>query len=80
VATHGADAVLIDLGFPQGGQRKLQGSRSADAMDLQAAAVQSDLWPLVHAVGLVIEKLLLLMAANGWDDLSWPRFTGHLGE
>lgn len=68
VATHGADAALIDLGYPEAEQRKLRGDRYAQGQDLAIAGIQTDLFPLIHAVGFAIKELLLLMSQNSWDD------------
>jgi len=69
IASHGADAALIDLGYPEAQQRKMQGkNRYALGQDLAIAAVQADLTPLVFAVGHVVKQLLLLMRDNKWDD------------
>jgi len=68
VATHGADAALIDLGYPEARQRKMQGkNRYALGQDLAIAAVQADLAPLIYAVGHVVKELFLLMSNNNWD-------------
>lgn len=68
VATHGADAALIDLGYPEAQQRKMQGkNRYALGQDLAIAAVQADLTPLIYAVGHVVKELFLLMSNNNWD-------------
>lgn len=69
IATHGADAALIDLGYPEAERRKMQGkNRYALGQDLAIAAVQADLMPLVYAVGHVVKELLVLMSGNNWDD------------
>ncbi len=69
VAAHGADAALIDLGYPEAQQRKMQGkNRYALGQDLAIAAVQADLTPLIYAVGYVLKELFLLMRDNNWDD------------
>lgn len=68
IATHGVDAALVDLGYPEDQPRKLRGkNRFALGRDLAVAAVQSDLAPLVFAVRFALEKLFLLMR-NGWSD------------
>jgi hypothetical protein len=69
IAAHGADAALIDLGYPEAEQRKMQGKNNyALGHDLAIAAVQADLMPLIFAVGHVLNELLLLMRDNDWDD------------
>lgn len=68
IATHGADAALIDLGFPPGGQRELLHGSMMPTNDLGFAALNADLSALLFAVRLVLDGALRAAAANGWDD------------
>lgn len=77
IATHGADAALVDLGFPEDHERPLRGRRVAYGTDLAVASVQSDLSPIIFAVGFVLEKLFLRMQACDWDD---ELFEAHFSE
>jgi len=72
VATHGADAVLIDLGFPGDLERKMRrGTVSGERLGL--AGLNADLSPLLGAVRKVLGSLLLHMRECDWDDDEFDR-------
>lgn len=73
IATHGADAVLIDLGFPPGGQRELLHGSMMPTDDLGFAALNADLSALLFAVRLVLDGSLREAAADNWDDERFER-------
>lgn len=73
VATHGADAVLLDLGYPLGPDRPLRRRRSARAEDLGFAALHADLAPVRSAVRFVLSKLWQRAQAYQWDDADFEK-------
>ena len=73
IATHGADTALVDLGFPEGGQRALRGGKSAAGEDLGFAALSADLTIMIYAVQHVLDNLLRHMSAHEWDDAEFER-------
>jgi hypothetical protein len=77
IATHGADAALIDLGFPPGEQRELLHGSMMPTDDLGFAALSADLSTLLYAVRLVLNASLREAAASDWDDEEFDRqFSG----
>lgn len=73
IATHGADAALIDLGFPEGVERALMGGQSVPGEDLGFPALSADLTILIFGVQHVLDKLLRLQRDAGWDDDEFER-------
>lgn len=67
IATHGADAVLIDLDYPGDRQRPLRGGVMA-GHDLAFASLDADLSLLRFAIAEVIAELWPIMRAARWDD------------
>jgi hypothetical protein len=68
IATHGADAVLLDLGYPIGRERKIAGRRVAEPSSLAVASLSSDLSALLHAARHATRTLWLETAAADWSD------------
>jgi hypothetical protein len=68
IATHGSDAVLIDLGFPEGEQRALRYGPPAAAEDLGFPALSADLTIMIFAVQHVLSRLLPHMKEHDWDE------------
>jgi hypothetical protein len=68
IATHGADAVLIDLGFPEGAKRALRNRPPAAGDDLAFASLSADLSVLIFAVRRVLGQMLRRMDECDWDD------------
>jgi hypothetical protein len=68
VATHGADAVLLDLGYPEDAERRVARRKNASGTDFAFAALAADLEPLRSAVRHVVRELFALMRASNWDD------------
>lgn len=67
IATHGADAALLDLGYPADAERQM---RFAKVMgyDVGSATLLADLEVTAHLLGRVIAALYHSQTANGWDD------------
>lgn len=68
IATHGADAALLDLGYPSAAQRKVSESLFRPGTDFAYTALAADLEPLRYALGEVIASLWQTMRASDWDD------------
>src|SRR5918999_4538652 len=68
VAAHGADAVLLDLGYPEDSLRRVTRKQDAPGTDFAFTALAADLDPLRSAVRHVLRELFALMRATGWDD------------
>lgn len=68
IATHGADAVLIDLGFPEGAKRALRHGPPARGEDLGFVALSADLTVLIFAVRHVLDNMLRRVDEADWDD------------
>jgi hypothetical protein len=68
IATHGADAVLIDLGFPDGDPRRIAGGRVAEPSTLAVAGLSSDLSALLHAARHATRHLWLKADEQDWND------------
>jgi hypothetical protein len=73
IATHGADAALIDLGFPEGAERALMVGDPVPGEDLGFAALSADLTILVFGVQHVLSKLLGHQRDAQWDDDEFER-------
>jgi hypothetical protein len=71
IATHGADAALLDLGYPESAQRKVGRDKFAPGTDFAYSALAADLVPLRFALGFVITKLFDVARASGWDDATF---------
>lgn len=77
VVTHGADAVLVDLGYPVGANRPTRGTTVAGE-DLAFSGLQADLSPLIFAVRYAIRQLFGYVRGHDWDDnafdsqFTWP--------
>jgi hypothetical protein len=67
IATHGSDAVLLDLGYPSDAARKMVYETVAGT-ELAAGGIQSDLPVLVHVVGRTLERTIRQLARDGWED------------
>lgn len=68
IATHGADAALIDLGFPEGAERALRFGGPVPGEDLGFAALSADLTLLIFGVQNVLAGLLHHQRDADWDD------------
>jgi hypothetical protein len=70
IATHGSDAVLLDLGWPSDApKRKMLGKRpDLSAGDLAYSGLTADLTPLISAVRHVLRSLFQQMNEHDWDD------------
>lgn len=73
IATHGSDAALIDLGFPEGVERALMFGDSMSGEDLGFAALSADLRILIFGVQHVLNQLLRHQRDAGWDDEEFER-------
>jgi hypothetical protein len=68
IATHGADAVLIDLGYPEGVERAMKYGPAMAGEDLGFSALSADLTIVIYAIRLVLSQMLTLMQRSGWED------------
>jgi hypothetical protein len=68
VATHGADAVLLDLGWPAGLDRPGPGKAVTKAEDLGVAALPADLAMLSFAVRLVLREMWPVARESGFNE------------
>jgi hypothetical protein len=67
VAGHGADSVLLDLGYPENASRPVpRGTVSGE--DLAFTALHADLSPLLFAVRFVLNHLWRTARASDWND------------
>lgn len=73
IATHGADAALIDLGFPEGAERPMKYGPPMPAEDLGFPALSADLRILIFAVQHVLNQLLRHQQEAGWDDARFEK-------
>jgi hypothetical protein len=71
VATHGADAVLLDLGWPAGLDRPGPGKAVTKAEDLGIAALHADLAMLGLAVRLVLREMWPVVRECGFDEAAF---------
>jgi hypothetical protein len=68
IATHGADAVLLDLGYPQGAKKLIDGRRTPEGSALALTALSTDLSALLHAARHATRSLWLEMGSCDWDE------------
>lgn len=68
VAAHGADAALIDLGWPPGVDRQMARKAAIRSEDLAISALHADLSALMHGVSLVLSEMWPTVAASDFDD------------
>lgn len=73
VATHGADAVLLDLGYPEGEERILKGEQRVSGEELSSAALDAGLGALIYVVQRVLAGALEHMDEHDWDDEEFER-------
>jgi hypothetical protein len=71
VATHGADSVLLDLGWPAGVHRPGPGKAVTKAEDLGVAALHADLTMLGLAVRLVLREMWPAVRDSGFDNAAF---------
>ena len=75
VATHSADAVLLDMDYPSRVLRPVRGGRAfAHGEDLAFSALSADLSPMRFAVRYVLKELFSEVRASGWDDSTFESF------
>jgi hypothetical protein len=72
IATHGADASLLDLGYPVGVQRPMR-HELAMGHELATGALLSDLEVLIHLLGRTLAAVFEVQSANSWDDSVFER-------
>ena len=68
IATHGADAALLDLGYPAQVSRQVAKNKFAPGTDFAVSALAADLAPLRFALGYVLRKVYEVTRRSGWDD------------
>jgi hypothetical protein len=73
ITQHGADDVLVNLGYPKGATREVQGRRKLTGEQLALARASFALPVLRHGVRGVARRLAMDGITNGWDD---DRFKG----
>jgi hypothetical protein len=73
IATHGADAVLVNLGYPAGDVRTMRGPRQVQGSELALAVIDSAWGPLAYAVGQVVRHLWHEALDSGFDDETFER-------
>lgn len=73
IATHGSDAVLLDVGYPADAVRKLRFGEALGT-ELAAGSIQSDLPALVHVVGRTLDSTIRELAADGWEDKAYMSY------
>jgi hypothetical protein len=74
IATHGRDAVLVDIGYPPGAVREINRG-TLSGVDLGLSGLESDLTPLLSAVRHVLRGLWDDLHANWSDTLFDSRFS-----
>lgn len=72
VATHGADAVLIDLDYPGDQRRRLRGA-VIEGDELAFSSLDADLSLLRFAIGEVLGQLWPAVRLSNWDDGEFER-------
>jgi hypothetical protein len=73
IATHGADAVLLDVGYPPTATRHMRRGPPAEGKHLAYPALCADLSPLVFAVRFVLRELFKTMRDATWDDAAFEK-------
>jgi hypothetical protein len=73
IATHGSDAVLLDLGYPADAVRKMLYGEALGT-ELAAGSIQSDLPALVHSVGRTLDCAIRELASDGWEDAAYMSY------
>jgi hypothetical protein len=68
IATHGSDAALLDLGYPEQAQRQVSKSDVLPGTDFAFSILAADLAPLRFALGSVMRSLFKVARESGWDD------------
>ena len=74
IATHGADAVLLDLGYPPVAKRNMLFGQVAVGTELAAGSLQSDLPILVHVVGRTLDRCIRELDHDGWRDSAFTKY------
>jgi hypothetical protein len=68
ITQHGSDDILVNLGYPTGALRRVQGGRTLTSEELGLARAAAALPVLREAVRTVIRRLAITGIADGWDD------------
>jgi hypothetical protein len=68
IATHGADAALLDLGYPEQAQRQVAKTKILPGTDFAYSILAADLVPLRFALRFVLRELFQVVRDSGWDD------------
>lgn len=68
VATHGSDAALLDLGYPEQEKRQVTKTKIVPGTDFAFSLLAADLAPLQFALGLVLREVLRVVRESAWDD------------
>lgn len=73
IATHGADAVLLDLGYAADAVRRMRYGEALGT-ELAAGSIQSDLPALVQVVGRTLDRTIRELASDGSEDEAYMSY------
>jgi len=73
IATHGSDAVLLDLGYPLGATRQMRYS-VALGTELASGSLQSDLPILAHIISRTLDLTIRELSSDGWSDSAFESY------
>jgi hypothetical protein len=73
IATHGSDAVVVNLGYPAAVLRTMRGARQVEGSDLALAVIDSAWGPLAYAAGQVVRHLWADALDSRFDDEAFDR-------
>lgn len=68
IATHGSDAALLDLGYPEQSQRQVTKTKVVPGTNFAFSVLAADLVPLRFALGFVLSELFKVVRDSCWDD------------
>jgi hypothetical protein len=68
MAAHGADSVLVDLGYPAGQTRRFAGDAQMTGEVLSRAMLLTDLRPLLYILRRALRDVAAEMHRRDWDD------------
>jgi hypothetical protein len=68
IAAHGGDSVLLNMGYPEGFERRMARGGRMRGDDISPSILRSDLPVVNRAVRTAIQKLVEDAVENGWDD------------
>lgn len=74
IATHGADAALLDLGYPIAARRQLRHGKQALGVELALSSLNTDLPILTHVVGATLAATIRELASDNWSDKAFQGY------